>query len=83
MDALCTRDGKSWITREFFFQHTSKKTSELYVLVHLATRYNKATHTTRHDTTRHARHATTHTLPLASSAPFLWSALPCHSERPG
>jgi hypothetical protein len=35
---LCTRDGETWITEDFFIQHTSKATSEVYVLVHLPSR---------------------------------------------
>ena len=34
---LCTRDGETMITPEFFEQHTSKNASELYVLVHFPT----------------------------------------------
>ena len=37
LDSLCTRDGKTWITHDFFRQHTSRNASELYVLVHLPT----------------------------------------------
>ena len=34
---LCTRDGKTWITGDFFDEHTRRNASELYVLVHLPT----------------------------------------------
>ena len=37
LEELCTRDGKTWITKDFFTQHTSRNASELFVLVHLPT----------------------------------------------
>ena len=38
LEELCTRDGETMITPEYFEQHTSKNSSEVYVLVHLPTR---------------------------------------------
>jgi len=35
LEELCTRDGRTWITSDFFVQHTSRNASEMYVLVHL------------------------------------------------
>ncbi len=40
LERLCSRDGRTWITRDFFLQHTSRTdgTGEIYVLVHVASR---------------------------------------------
>ena len=34
LDDLCTREGHTWITEDYWNQHTSKHAGELYVIVY-------------------------------------------------
>ena len=37
LQQLCTRDGRTWITPDYFDEHTSKSSVEVYLLVHMST----------------------------------------------
>lgn len=42
LQRLCSRDDKTWITDDFFRQHTSKDAGELYLLVHMPSQQIRA-----------------------------------------